>query len=529
MEELFADHLEEHAATLARHFKEASDEDRAVRYYTLAGDVAFRLFALSEAIEHYSQALTLIDPLTADEDELIYLYLRRGRAFELIDSFDEALEDYDELERLAADRGDDTLKMASLLARTVVHSTFSPVFDPQLGLPLAEEAITLARKLDDFAAEAKILWSLMLVHAFALGDLEAGTNYGQQALALARQHQLDDQLPYILNDLGRIMGFNGQIREGIPLIAEAQPLFEESGNLPLLTDNLSANSVMKLFSGNLELAKDTALEGLRIARSINNRFGIDDGIGRVSGIYADQGKLGRALEGLERIISESEAVQHEIMNLPALSYIYIELDAASAIPARFEAVRDQVNAAGPIFRIMFLAELMRLYLYQEELLEAENIWNELDLEIKKETFTPLKGPAFIAYAELLIARKQYKQANAFLERMTTEQENIGCYWYWGDAVLLWAKGLLLLEPPQPAKAQAISEDSCARLRKMGYKRILWKALLVLAGLVDEDEAEPLRKEAQEIVAEIAEGIEAPDLRRSFLNRPEIVSNLSGHQ
>jgi tetratricopeptide (TPR) repeat protein len=178
---------------------------------------------------------------------------------------------------------------------------------------------------------------------------------------------------------------------------------------------------------------------------------------------------------------------------------------------------------------MFLAELMRLYLYLEELPEAENIWHELDLDIERETFTPLKGPAFLAYAELLFARQQYEQATAFLERMTSEQEAIGCYWYWGDAVLHWANGLLLVDPPQPKKAEALLGDTCARLREMGNNRILWKALLVLAGLVNEDEVEPLRREAQEIIAEIAEDIQDPDLRQSFLNRPEIVSNLSVYQ
>jgi tetratricopeptide (TPR) repeat protein len=504
IEELFVDHLEEHAATLARHFKEASDAVRALRYYTLAGDVAFRLFALSEAIEHYSQALTLIDPLTADKDELVHLFLRRGRAYELINSYDDVLEGYAELERVATDREDDSLKMAALLARTIVHSTFTPIFDPKLGLPLAEEAIALARKLDDFAAEAKILWSLMLVHAFALGDLETGASYGQQALVLARRHQLTEQLPYILNDLGRIMGFNGQIREGLPLIAEARPLFEES-------------------------AKDAALEGLRIARSINNRFGIDDGIFRLSEVYAERGKFGRALEGWESVISKSEAVQHEIMILPALSYIYVELDAASAIPARFEAVRDQVDVAGPIFRIMFLAELTRLYIYLEELSEAENIWLELDLDIEQEKLIPLKVPVFLAYAELLFARQQYEQAVVFLERMTAEQEAMGCYWYWGDAVLFWAKGLLIVDPSQTDKARVVLENACTRIREMGIKRVLWKALLALATLVEEDEAGPLRREAQEIVTWIAEGIEDPDLRQSFLNLPVITSNLSVNQ
>src|SRR5262245_13552756 len=49
LEGLYADQLDDIAAVLARHFVEAGDDGRALRYYSRAGDVAARAFANREA------------------------------------------------------------------------------------------------------------------------------------------------------------------------------------------------------------------------------------------------------------------------------------------------------------------------------------------------------------------------------------------------------------------------------------------------------------------------------------------------
>jgi len=59
LERAYADRIDEIAPLLARHFDEAGDDDRALKYFTLAGDVAARTYANAEAILHYTCALQI--------------------------------------------------------------------------------------------------------------------------------------------------------------------------------------------------------------------------------------------------------------------------------------------------------------------------------------------------------------------------------------------------------------------------------------------------------------------------------------
>ncbi len=57
METIFRDKLEEHAHRLAQHFALAGDHERAVRYFTMAGEVAEALHATAESAVHFGHAL----------------------------------------------------------------------------------------------------------------------------------------------------------------------------------------------------------------------------------------------------------------------------------------------------------------------------------------------------------------------------------------------------------------------------------------------------------------------------------------
>jgi predicted ATPase len=92
IEVLFAEQLDEFYAILAYHFSRA-DEPRSVRYATLAGDAAYRLFAIPEALGHYALALETLQAKSFDESwvgpdgartqNLIHLFRRHARRYSL--------------------------------------------------------------------------------------------------------------------------------------------------------------------------------------------------------------------------------------------------------------------------------------------------------------------------------------------------------------------------------------------------------------------------------------------------------------
>ena len=57
MEVLFADVLEANAHRLAHHFDEAGDDERALKYYSMAAESAEAVHAILEAAGHYGRAV----------------------------------------------------------------------------------------------------------------------------------------------------------------------------------------------------------------------------------------------------------------------------------------------------------------------------------------------------------------------------------------------------------------------------------------------------------------------------------------
>jgi hypothetical protein len=101
MEQLFANRLEEYAPLLGRHFYEAGHYQPALKYYTLAGDEALRLYANDQAVAHYTRALACTRQSSVTGEQLRHLYTRRGRAQELSAEYEQALGNYEEMETRA--------------------------------------------------------------------------------------------------------------------------------------------------------------------------------------------------------------------------------------------------------------------------------------------------------------------------------------------------------------------------------------------------------------------------------------------
>ena len=225
IETLFPDQLEEEAHRLAHHFDQARDNERALKYYTTAGDAAARLYANTEAITHYSRGIELARRGAISNVHLIYLYTNRGRRLELTGQYDEAIANYQEMETLGRERYDRSLELAALIPQATVHSTFTARFDPQRGEALSKRTLSLARELGDRRAEAKALWNLMLVHIYGAEDAQQAVAYGEQSLAIAREHNLREELAYTLNDIARAYPAVGRGEDAWAALDESRDLW----------------------------------------------------------------------------------------------------------------------------------------------------------------------------------------------------------------------------------------------------------------------------------------------------------------
>ena len=78
IERLFGDRLEEHAHRLAQHFELAGENERAIRYYEMAGAAAESIHAHAEGVVHYTRALDAARRLGAPSEQIARLDAKRA-------------------------------------------------------------------------------------------------------------------------------------------------------------------------------------------------------------------------------------------------------------------------------------------------------------------------------------------------------------------------------------------------------------------------------------------------------------------
>ena len=236
-------------------------------------------------------------------DDFKSVYLERGHSLRETGAFAQALENYHALETLGQANGDESLELAGLLERATVHAIPSSVHDPQEGARLNARALALARKLRDRRAECKTLWNLLLLAYFDVEPALA-VEYGERALALARELGWQELEAYILNDMCRPLVSIGPPERVLTLLEEARVLFTAQNNLPLLADNLAATAQANGFYGHYDHSRELEEQAVQLSRAISNTWTLAYSRFSSLAISMSRGQVGK----VHNLIDELEGV-----------------------------------------------------------------------------------------------------------------------------------------------------------------------------------------------------------------------------
>ena len=300
IERLFPDQLDEEAHKLAIHFLEARDNEKALKYFTTAGDKAGRLYANDEALDHYRKALDLARKTDVTNKQLVHLYTRCGRTYQLCGRYDEAIATYEELEALGKERDDKELELAALTSQATVYSTYTVKFDPKKGEAISLKTLEVAQEIQDHRAETQALWNLLLVSTYSGADPEKAISYGEQSIAMAREHGLKMELAFSLNDIARPYTAVGRPRDALVSLDEARELWRELEIKPMLSDNLTSAASTNYELGNLDEAMALAKEGLQVSIESNNAWGEAGALFFLGPTFLEIGEIGEGLKALEK-------------------------------------------------------------------------------------------------------------------------------------------------------------------------------------------------------------------------------------
>jgi tetratricopeptide (TPR) repeat protein len=279
IETLFPDRIEEQAHRLAYHFAEAMDNDRTLKYSSIAGNQSLRMYANNDAAAHYARAIATAKTLGAPAEQFIYLYTRMVAALQQAGRFEELVDDCKELETLGVEMGEPAMELAAIIPLAVVYSTFTRARDKPLGEETSKRALELARELKDHRAEAKSLWLLMLLNYFGGSDIARAVEYGEQSLAIARDNGLQEETAYALNDLARAYQQLGRPDIALQYLGEARDMWRQMDNTPMLIDSLVGFAMTYYESGSSTLALESSEEALRLCDEIGNLWGRSAALG----------------------------------------------------------------------------------------------------------------------------------------------------------------------------------------------------------------------------------------------------------
>jgi class 3 adenylate cyclase/tetratricopeptide (TPR) repeat protein len=527
LEELFGHNLAEEAHQLAYHFNEARKFEKGLFYFTMAGDQAARLYANSEAIELYGRAIELAQE-NGSEEQIVHLYKSRGRTFELLGRYEEALAEYKALEKVAHERDNQHIKLEALMAETTLLSTFTDQFDLDRGATLLPEALALAEALGDRRAQAKIYWNMMLQGSYGQVDAREIVPYGETAVAIAREENLREELAYALNDLARPYTQVGEMGKASSVLEEAGQLWRELGNKPMLADNRATLASGFRYLGRLEEGLEIAQEALEISRAIGNYWGEAYSMNVLGPIYLELGRIDEALDSWQRSIPV--AIKAKFMGGQAfvrldmgVAYGYLG-DAAKGLALVRESFGKTIELGhSPLVYYPLLAQA-HLHLYDGNVEAAVKILTETRSVMERLRMNMVASGLLINIeSEVGFATGRYEETAAMLEEAISRAENMGLTL---SLVELWLlKGQALVGLNRAAEAEAVLTEARRVAESIGSKKLLWQILGALyeiaVGQGRPEEAEVLRREAQEVIAFIAGHISDAQLKRSFLNRTAV--------
>jgi tetratricopeptide (TPR) repeat protein len=243
IEQLYADRLEEFYETLAHHYQNSQNWDKAYQYLKLSGDKAARSCANREALQHYRDAIDVLNKQDKNQD-------RQARELET---------------RLAMDgvlRGLDY---------------------PEGSLVNLQEAEKIAKELGDAISKAITLSKMGWYHVYR-GNAALGIKQAEAAFEIATKAEAPDLVVPLALNLTQALQATGDIRKNIEVASKGIALLEKThresmysggfGNENVYCTLLGLSGSASALLGEFEQSKAFLDKCLSFARKLDNKASI---------------------------------------------------------------------------------------------------------------------------------------------------------------------------------------------------------------------------------------------------------------
>lgn len=406
---------------IAYHYSQAGEHECELSYTLLAAKQAKRIYANAEALGNYTRALELLDEVMSqdlDQEKRQTIYEKKFQALngrrELLfrmGNFEQGQAEAQALLALAREMGENSAWVVDALLKQPGVAGWVNRKELHQGIPLAEEALSIAQQLGDRRRELHCLVAIAN-QRLSLND-PTGWELSEHALNLARE--LGDQLYEIgiLTKMGQVYSLSEQPERGMPYLETALPLSRELG------DRIAEANLLRLIALQFERDGDydrflTAYQHdqLRISREINHRLIEASALmhcGQIQGSYL--GDYEGGLVWLDESLQIWRGTQREV-------FIQLRIAQIQIARERYEEALDALERAD---RIMgehsrehgqvglhlvhaILHNAMGGEIHWRKAIERSNMASQLALDVPLTTQYGMAAACKIAFSHLSLAK-----------------------------------------------------------------------------------------------------------------------------
>jgi tetratricopeptide (TPR) repeat protein len=526
------------AAECAFHALASLLDEPAFRFSLAAGDEALATWAFEESLAHYNRARDvarrMAQTATAITSRSVqHLYENRGRALELIEDYEAAQANYEEMLAMAAERHDQTLELAALTAQCIIHARHNPVFNPSRAREEGQAALALARTLDDRAAEARALWGMMLMGIYGGGSVPEIMTFGQRSLALARELGLKEQMGYVLVNLCWPYMAQKQLAAAIKANDEALAVWQALGNPPRLLEAYEMRQWLLTVPGDLGGVMAAARETLRLSRLTANQGFEGNALRFMAHVHLRQGRFAQALACAGEAMSlQRQRYYSEHANDEVLSLLYRYAGALEESEQWADKLDEALQATSvPLFENFYLMTMAGAKIARGKLAEGQAILDRMLEGVQPDLLWShmiiLKA---LGYAQLQLARGRPERVfDLLLEDRVQDYRRAGFHYFLAEEHWLRGKAWLAMREFEKARVALLQAREVAAIQE--ERTILWQILAALGELEqacgNAAAATEMREQARAVVDDIS--AHAGPLRDTFLSQPAVAQLLGDAQ
>ncbi len=331
MEGLFQDHLPEFYETLAYHYSQSDNTQKAYEYLKLSGEKAAKNYANNESIGFYKEAIRMLDAQPEsleNKKEKLKVHLMMFTPFFYLSYPAGSLEILQNAERIAQELQDDE---ALIKVQGALSAYYLATGNPLLGLEYAEKRFNSAEKANDVRLVAQCAYELIGAHWF-MCNVPKVLEIGSRAVQLIEKHHLEKEFfgmgfsayTQICGYYGHFVGWAGRVEEGISIIEKGFRMASE------VNDKFGMGMAQVLFSsvthasGYGQRTITHAREAVKIIEEAEISIILDGGYLELGGGYFLCGENDKAIEIGEKALKLSQ--ESGIPFTESWDYCYLAID-----------------------------------------------------------------------------------------------------------------------------------------------------------------------------------------------------------